>query len=211
MIASFTNEQWNVYLGKYDERWIFFISLFIVHESIWTVLNGFYWACDSFQWLKVWKIERKGITTQSPPFSLVMTSIKTQLISHFTTQPIALYALFPLAYSFGTRSLGPIPSIFTIVWQVTFAAAVNDALFYVFHVLLHWGPLYARIHKQHHEFRATTGFAAEYAHPIESIVGNTLPTIIVPVLLGFHTQVFVLWLAFRLIRTYGESGPHSRE
>jgi sterol desaturase/sphingolipid hydroxylase (fatty acid hydroxylase superfamily) len=89
------------------------------------------------------------------------------------------------------------------VWQTTLAAFVNDFLFYLCHLALHRSArLYKHVHSVHHEFIATTGFAAEYAHPLESIVGNQLPAVIVSLLLGFPFDVWLFWLAFRLLRTY---------
>lgn len=38
------------------------------------------------------------------------------------------------------------------------------------HRAMHYGPLYKKIHKLHHEFSAPFGLAAEYAHPIEILV-----------------------------------------
>lgn len=52
------------------------------------------------------------------------------------------------------------------------------------------------------EYIATTGFAAEYAHPIEALIGNQLPALLVPIAFGFQFDLWLWFLAFRLIRTY---------
>jgi hypothetical protein len=62
--------------------------------------------------------------------------------------------------------------------------------------------LYRWIHKQHHEYTGSIGFAAEYAHPIEALLANLLPTMGYAVAAGVHPLVFVLWLAWRLEETY---------
>lgn len=159
-IAHVSNGLWNDVFHSMDERWIFVGVLFVVHEVLWITINPFLLLCDRYGWFIQWKIMRKDTQQQSPSTALVVRSIKQEMISHLTTQLLALWFLYPLCYYAGTRSIGPIPNVITIVWQVTLAAIVNDALFYLFHVILHTGPFYSRIHKQHHEFRATTGFAA---------------------------------------------------
>ena len=44
-----------------------------------------------------------------------------------------------------------------------------DTSFYWSHRLLHHPRLYKHFHKQHHEYRGTIGFAAEYAHFVEQV------------------------------------------
>jgi sterol desaturase/sphingolipid hydroxylase (fatty acid hydroxylase superfamily) len=52
---------------------------------------------------------------------------------------------------------------------------LEEVLFYYSHRLLHWKRIYKYVHKQHHDFKAPIGIAAEYAHPIEFVFGNLLP------------------------------------
>jgi methylsterol monooxygenase len=35
---------------------------------------------------------------------------------------------------------------------------------------MHWPPFYKKVHKVHHEYAAPFGIAAEYAHPIETMI-----------------------------------------
>ena len=56
--------------------------------------------------------------------------------------------------------------------------AVEIAIFFVFedfyhyhmHRFMHWPPFYKKVHKIHHEYAAPFGIAAEYAHPIETMI-----------------------------------------
>lgn len=50
---------------------------------------------------------------------------------------------------------------------------IEDFWEYWTHRLLHWGPLYRSIHKQHHEFQAPFGIVGEYAHPAETMILGT--------------------------------------
>jgi methylsterol monooxygenase len=38
------------------------------------------------------------------------------------------------------------------------------------HRFMHWPPFYKKVHKVHHEYAAPFGIAAEYAHPIETMI-----------------------------------------
>lgn len=53
--------------------------------------------------------------------------------------------------------------------QLFISLHILNAGFYWTHRLLHSKSLYARFHKQHHEYTGTISFAAEYAHPLEAI------------------------------------------
>ena len=52
----------------------------------------------------------------------------------------------------------------------------------------HHRALYARFHKQHHEFKGTVGAAAEYAHPFE-VVSNQIPTLGFVLGVGAHPLI----------------------
>ncbi len=47
-----------------------------------------------------------------------------------------------------------------------------EASFYWVHRALHHPALYKQIHKQHHEYKGTIGFATEYATPAEQVRGK---------------------------------------
>ena len=55
--------------------------------------------------------------------------------------------------------------------------ATYEGVFYYSHRLLHAKPFYARINKTHHEWKAPTAIAAAYAHPIEHLLSNVLPSL----------------------------------
>jgi len=65
-----------------------------------------------------------------------------------------------------------------------------------------------RFHKQHHEFKGTNGFAAEYSHPLEQTEGY-FSSGLAPLLMGVHTQVWLVWLGWRLWATYERHSGYS--
>ncbi|PVF99385.1 hypothetical protein CPB86DRAFT_783753 [Serendipita vermifera] len=102
-------------------------------------------------------------------------------------------------------------------WQVPFphwqTAALQVAGFFVFedfyhfvaHQALHYGPLYRHIHKLHHKYSAPFGLAAEYAHPLETLI-LALGTLLGPILWtiysggNFHISTMYVWVTLRLFQ-----------
>jgi sterol desaturase/sphingolipid hydroxylase (fatty acid hydroxylase superfamily) len=104
----------------------------------------------------------------------------------------------------------PLDSIPTMFLLFVFAHETNEWLFYWCHRLLHTKWMYARIHKQHHEYIGSMGIAAEYAHPVEYILGNILPTLFGFILVGkFHPLTLLVWLYLRLQQTYENHSGYS--
>jgi hypothetical protein len=55
---------------------------------------------------------------------------------------------------------------------------------------------------QHHEYRGSIGFAAEYASPVEDLVSAFPSSFVLTTLLGMHPLLWFLWVAYRLQQTY---------
>jgi len=80
---------------------------------------------------------------------------------------------------------------------------VEDFTFYWSHRFFHTPFLYKNFHKIHHEFTNTISIGALYAHPLEYILGNTLPTVYGSLILGshIHYSTFMLWITIRVFET----------
>ena len=76
-----------------------------------------------------------------------------------------------------------------------------DTLFYWTHRLLHAnGWLYRVVHKQHHEFKATTVWASEYFGIVDMVL-NILPGVIPAIAMKSHFMVLMLFTAVRQWQT----------
>ncbi|KAG8801646.1 C-4 sterol methyl oxidase [Serendipita sp. 398] len=98
----------------------------------------------------------------------------------------------------------PFPHWTTIGLQVAGFFVFEDFYHFVAHQALHYGPLYRHIHKLHHKYSAPFGLAAEYAHPLETLI-LALGTLGGPILWtmysgDFHIVTMYLWVTLRLFQ-----------
>jgi len=102
------------------------------------------------------------------------------------------------------------PSGLELLAQTLLCVVAEDACFYVCHRTLHSSPLlYRTVHKLHHRWVTSISIAAEATHPLEFILGNALPVLAGPLLLGRSCHAFTLaqWVALRVWETVdGHSG-----
>jgi sterol desaturase/sphingolipid hydroxylase (fatty acid hydroxylase superfamily) len=125
--------------------------------------------------------------------------------------PFIAYAMYPAAI----RRMGSedalfapsaVPGLGKLAFQLLVCYLCTDATFYWGHRALHVPALYKLIHKQHHEFNVSVGFAAQYAHPLELVLGNVVPVLFGFVAFRMHFVVWCLWTAIALL---GTTAAHS--
>jgi len=132
---------------------------------------------------------------------LVTKCIISTFIGNTIFNPLQLYLLYPVFAYQGMSIHAPLPGWSTLAWQIPFMWYFNDFGFYWAHRMFHAFPSLYKLHKQHHTFTSTIGFAAEYAHPLEAFLANGLPTIGGALILGVHMWVLWLWLFIRIWET----------
>ena len=134
-------------------------------------------------------------------YSLIKKSLLLVGFNNFIIAPILLF----LSAMRGNRNLSyeSLPSTFEFFWQTCFCILVEDFFFYWSHRFLHIKTLYPYFHKIHHTHKVTISIAAEYAHPVEFILGNVLPTNAGPMLLGKKMHLFTVyaWILLRILKT----------
>ncbi|KAK3346511.1 fatty acid hydroxylase superfamily-domain-containing protein [Lasiosphaeria hispida] len=112
---------------------------------------------------------------------------------------IALAALTARPSRF--RITTTLPTLPELTRDLALCGLLRELIFYPTHRLLHTPRLYRAVHKVHHEFTAPVAMAAQYAHPVEQFVANTLPIALPPVLLGAHIVTMWVFLAGMLVET----------
>lgn len=127
------------------------------------------------------------------------------LLFNANVLPVAVYLVLDYFQVLEQHSMSmeDLPDAKTLALTITLFMVVEDFLFYFTHRLLHWRLIYPYIHKMHHTHGTTVGIAAEYAHPIEFLFSNMLPTSAGPALLGGNVHLLTV-LAWYVIR-FGET------
>lgn len=84
-----------------------------------------------------------------------------------------------------------------------FLIMVEYTVFFWSHRMLHQPWIYPYIHKMHHEFYNSIVLTCEYAHSVEYIFGNSLPSIVGSKLLfgRCHVLTMLVFLTIRLTET----------
>jgi len=91
------------------------------------------------------------------------------------------------------------PAWYSILPRMLFCLICEDTWHFWAHRMLHHPKLYW-IHKLHHQFNVPFGLAAEYAHPLETIILGVGFFIPLPFVCN-HLFIFWAWLAVRMLQT----------
>ena len=154
---------------------------------------------------------------QPNPRSPVSSELRSKLwraalITHCVQFPLLVWLFHPFVLGESTIQaiparfdLGEMPTLAEFLPHLLVCILLEDAAFYWCHRLLHTPWLYARIHKQHHEFKTLTSYslASEYTHAIESILGNLVPVLLGPIVLRGHFKFtsFLMWVVVRMFKS----------
>lgn len=191
-----------------DDRINFTVGSMTLRALLYFGLNFFFLFCDSYGYLKQYKLPRTP--GQIPSSALIRKTIFENVINQFVISPFTfMLVLYPIFKLFGTPAMNePLPGFSKLFIQFFLCNLANMTGFYWAHRLCHESKwMYANIHKQHHEYSGSIGFAAEYAHPLEQILANQAPSTIGALVQGVHFSTFMVWLMWRLENTYeGHSG-----
>jgi methylsterol monooxygenase len=178
-----------------DERWLFVLSFYLVHNvHFWgTVLV--YALIDHFGILDKYKIQKD----KYPDKKLLKKAVFDLFLSHWVLFiPLQYFLVFPVIKYFKAIKSDPVlPPLTDLLWQIPAFMVCEDTVFFWFHRTLHHRLLYKYIHKQHHEFKVTVGLAAEYSSPLEALT-NLVATISGPFIFKAHLVPMLIWFVFRV-------------
>lgn len=132
------------------------------------------------------------------PHHLFKKAMQTLTWNFLVIIPIVEY-FFTLIGMVQVRQDNEVPGYMEIFWQIVFCMITEEIWSYFAHRLFHTPTLY-KIHKKHHEYTASIGYSAEYAHPIEFIFVNVIAAGTGPMLLAskMHSVTLMIWISYRI-------------
>ncbi len=173
----------------------------LVHAVLYLGVNSFFLYCDRTGYLEEYKLHRTA--AMGPTDELLRRTWRDAAVGQFVIGPPLIFAVsFVFKLCGMPPTTAPLPALPSLIGHFLLAYLVNIWGFYSTHRLLHTKFLYAKVHKRHHEYKGTVGFAAEYAHPFEQLLSNYLPTVGGCLLSGSHACIWFVWLGQRLLATY---------
>jgi len=148
---------------------------------------------------------------KSAPAELVKENIIKSVVNTFVINPVLTY-FFLWRLCQGNVFTDP-PRVSTFIWQISFFFILNDAYFYWAHRFAHDSMLYRAVHKLHHRFTYTVGWAASgNATLAEDVLINMASTIGPIAVLAYcsapvHGSVYITYFTVRYWETVeGHSG-----
>lgn len=124
---------------------------------------------------------------------------REQMIGALVITPALLYVAFPAVSPF-INVCGRMPPPTTWAKDIAIMIVGCDCIFYWVHRACHASPSLYKLHKQHHEFKATTVWASEYFGIVDFLL-NVLPGVLPALVLRVHLAVLMLFTALRMWQT----------
>eukprot|EP00045_Choanoeca_perplexa_P003762 m.33273 g.33273 ORF g.33273 m.33273 type:complete len:268 (+) comp12216_c0_seq3:255-1058(+) len=196
-MASALTDSYRSIIATVGNPQLAFTALFgFVNMTNFALLNVFLTLCYRNNWFPAQRIRP---VTKMPSDQLVTKALWHVLLANVILVPVMLYfGTYPALQWRGCDLSGALPSWYAVVRDILVAMMVEDTMFYWIHRTLHHKSLYKHIHKQHHLFGNSIGIAAEYAHPVEAILGNVIPFWAGPLLMKSNLWTMLIWFVLRV-------------
>lgn len=166
----------------------------------------YYFQFPLFEKMKYGDLKWPWVENYAKFKKLLPHTIKVYLFNQFLLVPAWMYFLSLILKN--RIDLESIPSFYVFWFKVYLCIFIEDFFFYWSHRTLHRPFFYNKIHKLHHRHHNVIHLSFAYAHPVEFIMGNIMPSLMAGLILGNNLH-FITLSAFILVRTVESMETHS--
>jgi methylsterol monooxygenase len=149
----------------------------VVTGSLWVLHQILFWGVVAF-FLYIDKTDRPRFISRHriqdgairrPTTAKVLRNLA---VNQLLLAPAMLYVVYFCLKLRGWSLTAEVSGPLTVAWQLAVMSVLSVVFFYAAHRFLHRKWWMAKVHRVHHEFRSTSAWSGEYAHPVEYCVGN---------------------------------------
>ena len=177
-----------------NELLAFVITMYCLHHGIvsfYTFINYLFHRYHVFYQYKIRKEDDND-------YHLINIAFFDLIKRLFTSLPLWGVVYYILKFS-GCAFLEPLPTKETTLFHLLLLIMITDFSYYWMHRWMHEVPWMYRIHKIHHEFKATSAVGTLYAHPLETLFVTFGTVILGAILIAPHSFIFGLYYCLQLI------------
>jgi len=184
---------WVYMFQNFSAYWILTLGTFFFHALFYFGLCTAYYLVERLPQVQKYKIQKDKIS----PYDMKLKCFLHVVWGDFWPQLPMMMFVHPVFVLMGANFDLPFPSWTHTAGLIIVYFIIEDTWFYWVHRLLHYGPFYTHIHKIHHHHTSPFTLAAEYAHPVETIILG-FGSFIGPFIFTPHLIELWVWLFFRL-------------
>lgn len=190
-------EVWTGLIESSSERVLLTGGLMLLHTVIfWTVCSAFHYVDTTDRPHFIAKHRTQRERRKHPDMA---TTLKVLARNQFVFLPVLLLILGELLIARGWTAEVVLPTLPRLVAELVAQGVIGMAVFYASHRFLHRKWWMKRVHRIHHEFKTTTAWASEYAHPAEFLVGNFASLALGALIIAPHLISMYLFAAMAVI------------
>ncbi len=180
-----------------DDRILLTGGLMVLHTVV------FYPVCLAFHYVDTHDkpdfVARYRIQRSKRKHPAMGQTLKILFRNQFLFLPVLLFFTGELLLLRGWTVESELPSLGRLIYELAVQAVCAVVVFYTAHRALHGKWWMVHVHRIHHEFRTTTAWASEYAHPFEFVVGNFLTMVGGALLIAPHMLSMYLFATLGLL------------